>query len=118
MQGGQVIVFSLRVIAPPDKRWALVRSLSGLLAPTRVEPGCLEARLYADIDNANAVILIEEWETREQFEIQLEIDKLKTLIAAIELSSEAPVIHIDAATREEGVDSLGNLQRLIGRAGL
>jgi quinol monooxygenase YgiN len=107
MQAAQVIVFSLRVVPPAEKRWALVRSLSGLIAPTRVEPGCLEARLYHDLDNANAVTLVEEWETREQFEMQLEIDKLKTLIAAIELSSEAPVIHIDTVGREEGIQFLG-----------
>jgi hypothetical protein len=33
--------------------------------------------------------------------------KLDTIVAAIELSSEAPVVRVDTVEREEGVDSLG-----------
>jgi hypothetical protein len=32
--------------------------------------------------------------------------KLNAIVAAIELSSEAPVVRVDAVEREEGVDAL------------
>ena len=99
-------MFSLRIVPPLDKRSALVHSLNWLLAPTRVAPGCLNAWLYTDMDDSNAVVLVEEWETREEFKRQLSSDKLKTLIAAIELSGKAPTIHIDLVSREAGIKSL------------
>jgi predicted aconitase len=43
---------------------------------------------------------------REEFDQQHDTEKIKTLVAAIELCGEAPVIHIDEVTREEGIDGL------------
>jgi quinol monooxygenase YgiN len=77
-----------------------------MLGPTRVAPGCLDACLYADIENGKVLKLVEEWESREQFEQQLDTDKLKALVASIELCSVAPVLHIDDVTREEGIKCL------------
>jgi hypothetical protein len=51
-------------------------------------------------------LLVEDWETREQFERNLDMAKLNAIVAAIELSSEAPVVRVDAVEREEGVDAL------------
>jgi hypothetical protein len=51
-------------------------------------------------------MLIEDWETREQFERNLDTAKLNAIVAAIELSSEAPVVRVDTVEREEGVDAL------------
>ena len=77
-----------------------------MLGPTRVAPGCLDARLYSDLDGRKALLLVEDWETREQFERNLDAAKLNAIVAAIELSSEAPIVRIDTVEREEGVDAL------------
>lgn len=102
-----MIVFSMRIVTPDNQRAALRRTLGSVLGPTRVTPGCIDARLYTDLDRGMSMVLVEEWETREQFDEHLDADKLKTLVAALELSSEAPVVRIDTVTREEGVDALG-----------
>ena len=97
-----MITFSIQVKAPERKRTALLRCLSAMVGPTRVSPGCVGARLYADLMDENILVLVEEWESREEFDRQLDPVKLKTLVAAIEFCSEAPVIHIDEVTREDG----------------
>ena len=101
-----MIIFSMQIVVPDEMRTTLVRALSSMLGPTRAAPGCLDARLYCDFDKRNALLLIEEWDTREQFNLNLDADKLKTIVAAIELCSEAPVVHIDVIEREEGVETL------------
>ena len=98
-----MIVFSLRLTTPPAKRTSLLRILGALLGPTRAAPGCLNAQLLIDIDDVHRVFLIEEWELREQYETQLDSDKLKAIVAVIEMSNEAPVVHIDFVTRAEGI---------------
>lgn len=96
----------MQIVAPDEMRAALLRTLGSMLGPTRVAPGCLDARLYCDCDRSRILLLVEEWETREQFNLNLEADQLNTIVAAIELSSEAPVVRIDAVEREEGVETL------------
>jgi quinol monooxygenase YgiN len=101
-----VIVFSMQIVAPAEMRTALLRTLGSMLGPTRVAPGCLDARLYADLDKHEILLLVEEWESRRMFDLHLDTDKVNTIVAAIELSKEAPVVRIDVVEREEGVDAL------------
>jgi quinol monooxygenase YgiN len=96
----------MQIVAPDDRRTALLRTLGSILGPTRVAPGCLDARLYSDLDRRKTLFLIEDWESREQFERNLDMAKLNAIVAAIELSNEAPVVRIDTVEREEGVDAL------------
>jgi quinol monooxygenase YgiN len=101
-----LIVFSMKIVAPDEKRTAILRTLGSLLGPTRAAAGCMQAELYADLDKRKTLLLVEEWESREQFELNLDMAKLNTIVAAIELSSEAPVVRVDSVEREEGVDTL------------
>jgi quinol monooxygenase YgiN len=101
-----LIVFSMQIVAPDEKRTAILRTLGALLGPTRAAAGCMQAHLYADIDKRKTLLLVEEWESREQFERNLDTAKLNTIVAAIELSSEAPVVRLDQVDREEGVNTL------------
>ena len=99
-------MFSLQIIAPDEQRTVLLRTLAAMLGPTRVAPGCLEARLYSDLDRRKTLLLVEDWDSREQFEQNLDAAKLNAIVAAIELSSEAPVVRVDTVGREEGVGVL------------
>jgi quinol monooxygenase YgiN len=101
-----VIVFSLQIVAPDERRTVLLRALGSMLGPTRVMPGCLDAHLYSDLDRSKTLLLVEDWDSREQFELNLDAAKLNAIVAVIELSSEAPVVRVDTVEREEGVDVL------------
>jgi quinol monooxygenase YgiN len=102
----EMITFSLQITAPDERRTILLRTLAAMLGPTRVAPGCLEARLYSDLDRRKTLLLVEEWESREQFERNLDDAKLNALVAAIELSNEAPIVRVDTVERREGIDVL------------
>ena len=79
-------------------------------------PGCLDARLYSDFDRSKTLLLVEDWQSREQFEQNLDTAKLNTIVGAIELSSEAPVVRVDMVEREEGVDALARHRFVVGGA--
>src|SRR5712675_3208728 len=96
----------MQIVAPDEKRAAILRTLGALLGPTRAAAGCMQARLYSDLDKRKTLFLVEDWESREQFENNLDAAKLNTIVAAIELCSEAPVVRVDTVEREEGVDVL------------
>jgi quinol monooxygenase YgiN len=109
-----LIVFSMQIVAPDERRTALLRTLGSMLGPTRVAPGCLDARLYSDLDKRKTLLLVEDWESREQFDRSLDMAKLNAIVAAIELSSEAPVVRVDAVEREEGVEALALHRSVVG----
>src|SRR5712672_4170063 len=96
----------MQIVVPDERRTALLRILGSMLGPTRVAPGCLDARLYSDLDRRKTLLLVEEWESREQFDRNLDAAKLNAIVAAIELSSEAPVVRVDTVERREGIDGL------------
>jgi quinol monooxygenase YgiN len=66
----------------------------------------MRAHLYADLDKPKTLFFVEEWESRAQFERNLDTAKINTIVAAIELCGEAPVVRVDSVEREEGVDTL------------
>jgi len=102
-----LIVFSMQIVAPDEKRPEILRVLGRLLGPTRAAAGCLQAHLYSDVDTSKTLLLVEEWESRGQFELNLDATRLNTIVAVIELSSEAPVVRVDMVEREEGIETLG-----------
>jgi quinol monooxygenase YgiN len=101
-----LIVFSMHLVAPDEKRTTLLRTLGAMLGPTRVAPGCLDARLYSDLDRRKTLLIVEEWDSREKFERNLDMAKLNAIVAAIDLSSEPPVVRVDTVDREQGVEVL------------
>jgi quinol monooxygenase YgiN len=101
-----LIVFSLQIVAPDERRTVLLRALGAMLGPTRVAPGCLGAGLYSDLDGRRTLLFVEDWESREQFERNLDAAKLNAIVSVIELCTEAPVVRLDTVERAEGMDVL------------
>ena len=92
----------------------MLRTLGSVIEPTRVAPGCRSVRLFTDLDRRRSLVLVEEWETLKQFELNLDATKLNTIVGAIELSGEAPLVRVDTIEREEGVDVLALHQCGVG----
>jgi quinol monooxygenase YgiN len=96
----------MEIVAPDERRTAILRTLGSLLGPTRVAPGCIGAHLYADLDQRKNLLLVEEWQSREQFDRNLDTTKINAIVATIELGNKAPVVRVDTVERQEGVDTL------------
>ena len=61
----------MKIVAPDDKRTQILRTLRALLGPTRVAPGCRDVNLYVDLNKHKTLFLVEEWESRDYFEQNL-----------------------------------------------
>ena len=99
-----MISFSLRIVVPGAKRQELVASVGALLAPTRVQPDCLSARLYADIEDPNAVTLVQEWASRSELDRYLTSDSGRMLLEAMESSAVTPGIRFDTIHHRGGME--------------
>ncbi len=99
-----IIVSTLRILPPPASRAEVVRALAAQLGPTRVQPGCLRCDLYQAIEDPDAIILVEEWESGTDLSARLRSDEYRSVLATMELSRKQPEIQFDTVIRRGGLD--------------
>jgi quinol monooxygenase YgiN len=99
-----MVISTLRIVTVPRSRAEVVRVLNAQLGPTRVQPGCLRCDLYRDVDNQGAITLVEEWESQADLDFRLSSEEYRTVLAAMELAHEQPVIHFDTVTKRGGLE--------------
>ena len=92
------------MIVRPARRSDLLETMRGMLEPARVERGCLSYRLYEDVENKNAFILLEEWATQEDLERHIAKDSQRQLLALMDLLSEQPELRFNTVSHTSGMD--------------
>jgi quinol monooxygenase YgiN len=99
-----MVISTLRIVTVPQSLAEVVRTLAAQLGPTRVQPGCLRCDLYRDVEDPGAITLVEEWESQAELDLRFRSEDYRSVLAAIELSREQPVIHFDTVTRRVGLE--------------
>ena len=99
-----MILSTLKMIVRPERRRDLLETMRGMLEPARVERGCLSYRLYEDVENRNAFVLLEEWATQEDLERHISKDNQRRLLALMDLLSEQPEFRFDTVSHTAGMD--------------
>ncbi len=99
-----MISFTLRLLVPSARRQKLLQSVEALLPPTRVQPDCVSARLYIDAEDANRLILIEQWTSRAALDRHLNSESSRVIVAAMELSLEPPEVRFDTIQHSGGIE--------------
>jgi len=90
-------------------RKRLLLLLWWMLEPARVERGCLSYRLYKDVENRNAFVLLEEWATQEDLERHISKDNQGRLLALMDLLSEQPEWRFNIVSHPAGMELIGDV---------
>jgi quinol monooxygenase YgiN len=104
-----VILSTLKMIVRPEKRRDLLETIRGMLEPARVERGCLSYRLYEDVENRNAFVLLEEWATQEDLERHISKDNQRRLLTLMDLLGEQPELRFNTVSHTAGMDLIENV---------
>ena len=99
-----MVISTLRILTAPKSRAEVVRILAAQLGATRLQPGCLRCDLYQDIENRETITLVEEWESQAELDLRLRSEDYRSVLAAIALAPEQPIIHFDTVTRRGGLE--------------
>ena len=105
-----MILSTLRMIVRPERRMDLLETMRGTLEPARVERGCLSYRLYEDVEDRNAFVLLEEWATQEDLERHIRTDSQRRLLALMDLLSEQPELRFNTVSHTAGMDLIEDVQ--------
>ena len=99
-----MVISTLRIMTARRSHAEVLRTLAAQLGPTRVQPGCLRCDLYRDVEDQGAITLVEEWESQADLDLRLRSEDYRSVLAAIELAQEPPVVHFDTVTRRAGLE--------------
>ncbi len=99
-----MIVSSLRLFLAEPNRHRVISSLTPVIGWTKVQPGCRACHLLTDPDDPRVVVLWEEWDTQEALNCHLCSEQYRRVLAAIELSQEAPEIRFDIVATRGGFE--------------
>lgn len=109
-----MILATLNMMIMPESRKELLMTIMGMLDPIRVERGCLSCRLYEDMENRNAFVLLEEWATQADLERHILADSQRQLLALMDLLSEPPELRYHTVSQTVGMDLIGNVLKADG----
>ena len=101
-----MIIVSLRLKVPHERRKEFMNSARLILGPTCVQPGCISCRLYQDLDEPDAVFLVEEWESREKLKRHFNSEQCRIIVSLMEASDELPDIKINTVSKTEGLKAI------------
>lgn len=104
-----MIQATLKMIVRPERRTDLLETMRGMLEPARVERGCLSYRLYEDVEDRNAFVLLEEWATQEDLERHISKDNERRLLTLMDLLSEQPELRFNTVSHTAGMDLIENV---------
>lgn len=104
-----MILATLRMTVQPEKRSDFLKTIRGMLEPTRVERGCVSYRLYEDIENKNAFALVGEWKTQEDLENHIRTDNYRKLLALMDSLSEPPDLQFNTISHTEGIELIESI---------
>jgi quinol monooxygenase YgiN len=81
--------------AKAGKEEALKEAITGCIAPTRAEEGCINYDLHQSLDNKGTFTLYENWRSKQDLDAHLQMPYLQALLGrAEELFSEPPDIQL------------------------
>ena len=82
-----------RITGLPDKVQELEAVVSGLIEPTRAEPGCIQYDLIRNVESPQEFVFIEQWEGEAQLEEHLASAHIQAALAQLpSLLAEDPDI--------------------------
>jgi quinol monooxygenase YgiN len=101
-----MIIVTLSMVVKPEERENLLEIVRMIVEPTRVEKGCLSYHCYQDVEDENAFVILEHWQTQQDLERFIQSRNYQQLLTAMELLAEAPEIKINAISYTAGLEAI------------
>ena len=108
-QGAMELTIEVR--AKPGKFQELYQTFQALLPLIRKEKGCLDCRIYQDVDDGETFFLLIHWEALTNLEHYLRSSMGVALFGAIDLLTEKVRIRIDSDAPWAGIEILKRMRK-------
>ncbi len=106
----------LRLTVEDDRRDEVLRTVRSTLGRTRAASGCVSCAMYADSDQANELLYLEEWTSHEQLVRHLRNGCWMSLLAVMEAAAKPPELRFIWSDKTRGLDYLQEVRSGHGAA--
>ena len=99
----------------------VLQALRMLASRIRVEPGCLECRIWTDDGDASVVRYVEVWGTEDAMRRRVQSTRFTQLLEVLESAVAPPSVRFEFVTKTRGLDyveDVRHLDRLFGSSSL
>lgn len=107
---------TIRILPLPERRAEVLEILQSIQGPVIAQPGCASCSIYEEQGPAQAVVLVESWETREALERHLRSEAYRLILGAVELSHDQPEVRFDHVSATEGIELITRARNSRGPA--
>jgi quinol monooxygenase YgiN len=99
-----VIIGTLRILPPPNRRVDVLEILRSIQGPVTTQGGCTGCHIYEEDGPEAGIVLVERWATEAALEAHLRSEHFRLLLGALELSASPPDIRFDHVSNSEGIE--------------
>jgi quinol monooxygenase YgiN len=115
---GKMILASIRMTISPEKRNEVLRIFRSNTERNKALPGCLNSRLYEDLQVDNVILFEEMWSSEEEMEKHLQSDDYRKVLMTLEMALQRPEVRFMRVSSSNGIEviekarsSSGNVDR-------
>jgi quinol monooxygenase YgiN len=101
-----MIVTTTRITVSSANRSELFQTIVTLLNPIRNEKGCLSSRFYLDSADNNSAILVEEWESEEDWDNHLQSRDCAVFLGAVSVLCRPASVEFKLLSYVAGIEAI------------
>lgn len=110
----RVVRLAVALAAPATGTNQVVHALRLLASPTRIEPGCLECRVWIEDGEESTVRYVEEWATEDAMRLRVRSERFTRLLEVLESAPSPPWIQFDFVRETRGLDYVAEVRNIDG----
>jgi quinol monooxygenase YgiN len=95
---------TIRMLFPVERETEALEILSSMSEQIKVEPGCIDCRLYRGIQSPNAILFEQSWNREEDVLKHLRTDRYAKILLVLEMAMEPPEVRFDCIHRSHGME--------------
>jgi quinol monooxygenase YgiN len=107
-----MIVTTTRITVSSANRSELFQTILTLLTPVKNEKGCLSSRFYLDSADHNSSMLVEEWETEEDWENHLRSRDCAVLLGAVTVLCNPRSVEFRLLSYKAGIEAINTVRTI------
>ncbi len=108
-----MILSTLRMTIPPQKRGEALRILRSVAQRCKVYSGCLGCHIYEDVQEDNVLVFEEMWRSEEELAQHLRSEKYRRLLLVLEMALKQPEIRFDTISSSAGIETIEKARSFI-----
>src|SRR5689334_20494577 len=101
-----MIVTTIRMRTTPANRKELMQTFRSLYGSSACRNGCRSCRVYRELGDEEAVIVIQEWDSKIQLDKHLRSDEFAVMVGAMSLLEQPDTVEFQVLDQVEGSRSV------------